>query len=220
MAVKKGLEVTEFMTWSRQVAELKVGIGEKIWRILVMYSQSIEETMKIIKTGIEEREEECLVLGGDFNARVGEEGGPFREIGNEQMEDGRSKYKIMNAEGRKLIEEMKERSWIIVNGCFGSEGSWTHVGGSATSIIDYVIGNERALEEIVHVTEGDRTESDHVPLEVWVSRTEQQWEQRIIEKTMDGEVKRCDWTVERIKFYHESCKVWEAEGANVEDTWK
>lgn len=53
-----------------------------------------------------------------------------------------------------------------------------------------------------------------------MSRTEQQWEQRIIEKTKDGEVKRSDWTVEEIKFYYENCKAWEVEGGNVEDSWK
>ena len=39
--------------------------------------------------------------------------GSFREIRTERMEDRRSKDKKMNAEGRKLIEELKERDWIL-----------------------------------------------------------------------------------------------------------
>ena len=69
MAVKKVLEVKEFRTWSRQIAEIKVGLGWKIWRILTIYSQNIEETMKLIKAGIEERGEECLMLGEDLLER-------------------------------------------------------------------------------------------------------------------------------------------------------
>lgn len=64
MAVKKELEVKEFRTWSRQIAKIKVGLGGKIWRILIIYKQNIEETMKLIKAGIKERGEECLMLGG------------------------------------------------------------------------------------------------------------------------------------------------------------
>lgn len=38
----------------------------------------------------------------------------------------------------------------------------------------------------MRVAEEDRTESDHVPLEVSVNKTEQQWEQRKVEKNKDG----------------------------------
>jgi len=33
-------------------------------------------------------------------------------------------------------------------------------------VIDYVVTNEKAIEEVKKVEEGNRTESDYVPLEV------------------------------------------------------
>ena len=33
------------------------------------------------------------------------------------------------------------------------------------SVIDYIIGNDKALEEVKSVIEGERTESDHMPKE-------------------------------------------------------
>lgn len=63
--------------------------------------------MKIIKTGIEEREEECweeiLILGWERRENR-------LEVGNDRMEDRRSKDKTMNAEGRKLTEELKKKA--------------------------------------------------------------------------------------------------------------
>lgn len=72
---------------------------------------------------------------------------------------------MKNKEGRTLINNIEERGWTILNGSF-EEGGWTYIGESGASVIDYVIGNENAIEEIKIVEEGIRTESDHVPLEV------------------------------------------------------
>jgi len=58
--------------------------------------------------------EERMVIGGDFNARTGEEGG--RACGEEE-EDGKrkSKDKKTNREGRKLLGMLGEVGWTILN---------------------------------------------------------------------------------------------------------
>lgn len=55
---------------------------------------------------------------------------------------------------------------MILNGSYGREGEWTYIGEIGLSVIDYVISNEKAMEEVIKVEEGNRTESDHMPVEV------------------------------------------------------
>ena len=43
-----------------------------------------------------------------------------------------------------------------------------HIGERGASVVDLVIANTEAFEEIADVREGERTESDHFPLEVVV----------------------------------------------------
>ena len=166
VVAKKELGVTEFRGCRERIAEVRIKVGGRDWRVLTVYSQKIEETMREIAEGIEEEKEEALLIGGNFNARVGEEGGPFREIASENGRERKSKDKIVNREGRMLVEKVNERGWVILNGSYGREAEWTYVGERGSSIIDYAISNEKAFEEVMRVGEGERTESDHVPIEV------------------------------------------------------
>jgi len=45
-------------------------------------------------------------------------------------------------------------------------GVWTYRGERGFFVIDYVTGNDEASEEIKKVEEGNKTESDHIPLEI------------------------------------------------------
>jgi len=66
-------------------------------------------------------------------------------------------------------------------------------------VIDYVIANYKAREEVEKMTEGDKTESDHTPLEIeltgpkGISRRE--------EKKTGIEIERSDWTKKGIKSF-------------------
>lgn len=142
------------------------------WKIVTVYSQNIEETLDTLMEEINEEEEGYLILGGDFNARTGEEGGPIGALRGEEKELRKSKDKVINKEGRTMISKIKERGWMIINGSFKKEGDWTYIGEMDCSIIDYALTNEKALEEIISVKEGERTESDHVPIEVILEGTE------------------------------------------------
>lgn len=57
-----------------------------------------------------------------------------------------------------------------MNGSY--EGGWAFIGGAGTSVINYVVVNVKAWEEIKEVREGYRKESDHIPLEVEIERQE------------------------------------------------
>lgn len=73
-------------------------------------------------------------------------------------------------------------------------------------MIDYVLGNDRAIEEI-KIVEGIRTESDHVPLEVKL--TEPQVKKRK-NRNKVIEIERSDWTEEGVKRYQENCVGWKS----------
>lgn len=77
----------------------------------------------------------------------------------------------------------------------------TYIGGTEASVIDYAVANEKAREAIRKVKEGNRTVSDHSPIEVeieidWENTGRRQRKQsNIIEKKISV------WTEERIEHY-------------------
>ncbi|XP_076301434.1 uncharacterized protein LOC143219315 [Lasioglossum baleicum] len=48
------------------------------------------------------------------------------------------------------------------------EGDWTYVGARGNSVIDYVLGNEDTREGVGKVEIGDKIDSDHMPIIVWI----------------------------------------------------
>jgi len=84
------------------------------------------------------------LIGGDFNARSGDEEG---KVEGEEWEGNncrRSKDRKINGEGRRLIECVRERGWWILNGGIrgDEEGNWTYTGSRGESVIDYALVNE------------------------------------------------------------------------------
>lgn len=121
---------------------------------------------------MEEREEGTkTIIGGDFNARTGEDGG---WIGDEEQKGGekgrRSKDKKVNGEGRRLLECIEKRGWSILNGSIGGdeEGEYTYVGGRGGTVIDYILGDEEVREKVERLEIGEEVESDHQPVIAWV----------------------------------------------------
>lgn len=67
------------------------------------------------------------------------------------------------------------------------------------------------------VKEGERTESDHVPLEVELEK------QKIIvrkQEKMEKEVGRSNWTEEGIESYRRKCEGWTCTQIENENIWK
>lgn len=57
-------------------------------------------------------EEGYLIIGGDFNARTGNEGGPTGMGRRKEEEIRKSRDKIINGEGRILINKIRERGQL------------------------------------------------------------------------------------------------------------
>ncbi|XP_043604821.1 uncharacterized protein LOC122577561 [Bombus pyrosoma] len=153
------------------MVERKIAYKDKTFRIIVVYNQDTKGTWKEIEERVDGREEEVMIVGGDWNARTGEEGGQVNED-IEKEKDRRSKDKKINAEGRTLLRY--ERGWTIINGRDEEGEEWAYIGERGNSVIDYVIGKQEATEEIFDVKVGKRTESDHMPLEVEIGGPELQ----------------------------------------------
>lgn len=102
----------------------RIRCGEKRWRIAGVYvNGDMEEKLEGIREWVEERGSGVKTLiGGDFNARTGREGGKINVDGGEEEEGRRSKDGKMNREGRELVSFIKERGRDIMNG--GTEGDW------------------------------------------------------------------------------------------------
>lgn len=148
----------------------KIRKQNKVWQIVTVYNRCREdETLKKIDEFIQEDEENFLIVGGDLNARIGEEGS-IGEDGEDRKR--RSKDKIINAEGRALIALAKKRGWYILNGNIegDDEGHFTYIGHNGESLIDYVIVNNNAREQTNYMEVAERTESDHLPLNVVINK--------------------------------------------------
>lgn len=103
-------------------------------------------------------------IGTPGIGRTGNEGGTINED-DDKENLRRSKDKIINCEGRRLINEIEGRGWTILNGSKGENGEWTYVGENGASVFDYIICNQEAMEEIERLKVGSRTDSDHMPIE-------------------------------------------------------
>jgi len=204
---------------SDEVVESRLEYNGNKWRIITLYSQKMKDTMETLREKVEEEDEEWLLIGGDFNARTGSRGGPIHdeEEDEKRTETRKSVDKVVNREGRILIDIIEERGWAILNGSFGKEGGWTYIGDLGSSVIDYVLGNDRAREEVNMVKEGIRTESDHVPLEVELTGPQVMETGR---RKKEIELKRSDWTEEGRKEYHEKCEGWSSTQIDTKDIWK
>lgn len=173
--VKKNIEENEEevkRTMMEGVQVRRVTIGKDKWKIVTIYrhkKQRITEIIKEIKTLIAEDNEENLLIGGDFNARTGNKEPNIWKNNRDEIRR-RSRDKKIDSEGRKLLEEIKERGWNILNGNItgDKEGEFTFKGPRGSSVIDYAIGNVEARGKIDKLVIKKRKESDHFPICVYI----------------------------------------------------
>ncbi|KAL7287490.1 hypothetical protein TKK_0018324 [Trichogramma kaykai] len=144
---------------------VKVSIGEEM-QVYAIYNQgNLREVLEYF-----EKQEEVVkgkvMIGGDFNIRIGE----GENIGFKESEERKrhSKDKKVSNEGKFVLEVVGRKGWNILNGNAGrdEEGEYTYTGGRGASVIDYVIVNEEAWWDLADFAIGERTESDHQSLEV------------------------------------------------------
>jgi hypothetical protein len=85
---------------------------------------------------------------------MGEQEKEEQEIGKRKSKD-----RVENAEGKRLMEWSEENGWEVLNGNKqgDQEGEWIYIGSRGETVIDYGIVNE---EEEFRI--GERAESDHL----------------------------------------------------------
>jgi len=209
------------MTENEGIIVGKVKLGKQRWRIVGVY---IKDNMEGMLQRIEEWVEEkgggyYTLIGGDFNARTGMEGGGYEMIGEEDSneEDGRRKRRSkdgnINKEGKKLISFLEERGWGILNGCMkgDEEGEYTFTGGKGSTVIDYILGDEEIRERVTNFRVGEEVDSDHHSVEVWIKGLDQR--RRKFEGERGGREGKGVWNIEGCKEYKEGIeKIFSREG--------
>lgn len=179
----------------------------KVIVIIVYMNKKKEENLEVIKRWIEEEPGTQIIIGRDFNAKTGGEGGVFNEYG--ESHERKREDKVVNREGKVLINWMNELGIGILNEV-GNEGKgdYTYVGARGSTIIDYVLKKEykENLEKRIEVRES--TKSDHMKIIYsWV------------EKNVETEEKRKEyevicWEKEHVEKYKEMLI-----GIGVENRW-
>jgi hypothetical protein len=83
--------------------ERKVYIGNKWWKIMTIYSKNMKTTRRHIEDAMKENREDRILLGRDFNGKIGGRGARNWE---EERGDGKrkSKDKGENAEEKRLMD--------------------------------------------------------------------------------------------------------------------
>jgi hypothetical protein len=132
-------------------------MSNKWWKIMTMNSKEMKTTRRLVEDAMKENREDCILLGGDFNGRIGERGARNWE---EEREDGKrkSKDKVENAAGKRLMEWIEENGWEVLNRNKqgNEEEEWTCIGSRGETVIDYGIVNEEAWEKVEEFRIGER----------------------------------------------------------------
>ncbi|XP_066588087.1 golgin subfamily A member 6-like protein 25 [Prorops nasuta] len=205
---RKGAEEEE-----EGIMEIEVKIGKEEWRIIGVY---VGRGMRNIEDGLRrvvEREQgkKCLI-GGDWNARVGEMREEEEEEGRTNM-GRRSKDKVVNAEGRRMMDLMGEIRLEIFNGGVKGdrEGEYTYVGHMGRSVIDFVVGDRETRGEIGEMEVEVRVESDHLPIVISLRK---RWKKSGKREKIGGGVRK-GWDKGQLERYKE--KAAGIEGEEVEE---
>jgi len=141
----------------------------------VYVSEEIEKCLGELKRWMVRKVERIkTILGGDFNAKMGDKRGEIR--GEEESEEGgeiKWKNKKINREGRILINTIEEVGWAIWNGnTKGDEdGELTFIGGGGETVIDYVIGDASLKVNVERLEVEEKIDSVHQPV-IWLKVNE------------------------------------------------
>jgi hypothetical protein len=147
--------------------ERKVHIGNKWWKIMVIYSKEIK-TRRGVEDAMKENREDRISLEGDFKGRIGERGA--RNWGGE----GGWKKKIQR-QGGKCRGEENGSEVLNENKQADEEGEWTYIGSRGETVTDYGIVNEEAWERVEDFRIGEKVESDHLEIALRKNREGKRW---------------------------------------------
>jgi len=105
---------------------------------------------------------------------------------------------------------------------------YVYIGARGNTVIDFVIANETACNKIIDFKILERMDSNHLPLQLRIRRTEEEKkEERRMEKTGERRAKIKEiivWNEEAIKEYREKTEVlvqeFEQEEGSIEERWQ
>ena len=111
-------------------------------------------------------EEGHVIVGGDFNIRIGMEGARLNVEDLTVTRRRVSKDKTISNGGRRMINFIGNKGWVILNGNAkgDEEGEFTFIGARGNSVIDYIIVNDRMWENLIKFKVEDSVDSDHAPV--------------------------------------------------------
>lgn len=116
-----------------------------------------------IKEIMEEKKDEYILIGRDFNARIGLEEGNNGEKCNIKR---KSNDKMVSSWEREFLEMMGEIGRGILKGT--TEGDWEsnyiYVGRKGGTMTDYIVLNEKCQGLVKNFKIDDRVDLDHMPL--------------------------------------------------------
>ncbi|XP_075157502.1 uncharacterized protein LOC142230757 [Haematobia irritans] len=111
---------------------------------------------------------------GDLNVRIGEQSQYLNEIYEETFKAGlgrrKSKDKIVNNNGRKLLEFCTDNNLLILNGLTkgDEDGEFTYIGPTGQSVNDICAISQEILNQVKEFEVEDKTWSDHLPIKLLI----------------------------------------------------
>lgn len=186
-----GIEKAEGEREEEGIIMKKARIGGVVWRMVGVYvNGDMERKLHELKKWMEGGRQERVSIEGDFNTRTGEQRG---RVGNEEEEETGRKLKAKK--GWKLLQAIEEVEMEIMNGSVcGDEGEFTYIGDKVETVIDYVIRGKEVREKMERMEIGERIDSDHQPITVYIrgkgtekkSKSEEIRERKVWDRTEEG----------------------------------
>ncbi|XP_058810337.1 uncharacterized protein LOC131675385 [Phymastichus coffea] len=193
----------------------------------VYNSKNTEKIMEKLEE-IEVNEEGKIIIGGDFNIRIGEKGRHIVLSGKEDYIYRKSKDKKCSNNWEKIVDLCEGKGWKILNGNTQGDrdGEFTYIGDNGVSVIDYVMVNDELWDEDLEFRIEDSIDSDHAPLVLEIKSEEhEKIYQNYTEEKKEIWKKMTIWNEESIKQFKEKTKdlcnkLVEKKEDSVEDRWK
>lgn len=215
--VKNHIEEAPTPAEEEGIMERRLTRRREVWRIISIYSREMEKTKKKLEKMLSETDSRKIIIGGDWNARIGEDG--TDNWGEE--EDGRrrrSKDKVKNEEGKKMMEMVEENGWCILNRNTegDKEGEWTYLGPRDSSVIDYAVVSAITKRDIIEFKVEERIESVHMPIRIEVEMPQEP--EQSVEKRKWKELRL--WTEEAVQQYREETERLEFKEESINEMMK
>ncbi|CAG5090539.1 Protein of unknown function [Cotesia congregata] len=177
----------------------KIRVRNKEWDIITIYNKGGKrDWLEKLDNWIEEEKEKEMLIGRDWNTRIGREGS-VREL---NKGEGRwSEDLVVNGEGKAMLSLVEKRGWMVLNGNKGGDksGCWTFFRGDSKSVVDYGVTNARSWDEIKDIGIGYRLDSDHQPVIVEMEGEKSFKNERMKEKKKDRWV-QC-WKEDKVELF-------------------